>query len=196
VRRLVVLIALVLFALALPAVGGDKNDINTHQPMDVARGPAPGKALIYFARTQSLGMAVKVKLYADGKFAGLIMSNTYIALEVDPGKHEFIVTSENAGFLEAEVAPDKIYVVQVAIHMGALKARTHFETARTGSEAMEEFLKDQKDLHSVTTTEEGLEWVQEEDPKIQEVIKKFRDKGEEFEQLKPEDGFASPPWLK
>jgi hypothetical protein len=164
--------------------------------MDDARRPAPGKALIYFARTQTMGFAVKVKLYADGKFVGLIMSKTYIPLEVDPGKHEFIVEAENAGFLQAEFAPDKIYVVQVAIHMGAMKARTHFEVARTGSEAMQEFLKTRKDLHALTTTDEGLQWVKEEDPKIQEIIKKFRDKGEEFEHLKPEDGFDAPPWKK
>jgi len=195
-RRLLVLIPLVLFSLTLPAAASDKFVVNKDQPMDDARRPAPGKALVYFARTQAMGMAVKVKLYADGKFIGLIMSNTYIAQEVDPGKHEFIVQAENAGFLEAEVAPDRIYVVQVAIHMGAMKARTHFETARTGSEAMDEFLKDQKELHTITTTEDGLKWVLEEDPKIREVIRKYREKGEEFEQLKPEDGFASPPWIK
>ena len=30
------------------------------------------------------------------------------------------------------------------------------------------------------------------DPDIHDVIKKFRDKGKEFEYLKPEDGFAAP----
>jgi hypothetical protein len=193
-RRL--LIALFTLALALPVAASDKFVVHEDKPMDDARRPAPGKALVYFARTQTMGFAIKVKLYADGKFVGLIMSKTYIPLEVDPGKHEFIVETENAGFLQADFAPDKIYVVQVAIHMGAMKARTHFEVARTGSEAMQEFLKTQKDLHALTTTDEGLQWVKEEDPKIQDIIKKFRDKGEEFERLKPEDGFDAPPWKK
>jgi hypothetical protein len=193
-RRL--LIALFAAALAFPAAASDKFTVHDDKPIDDARRPAPGKALIYFARTQTMGFAVKVKLYADGQFVGLIMSKTYIPVEVDPGKHEFIVEAENAGFLEARVAPDKIYVVQVAIHMGAMKARTHFEVARTGSEAMQEFLKTQENLRALTTTDEGLKWVKEDDPKIQEVIKKYRDKGEEFEHLKPEDGFAGPPWKK
>ena len=191
-----ILIALFTAALAFPVAASDKFIVHEDKPMDDARRPAPGKALVYFARTQTMGFAVKVKLYADGKFVGLIMSKTYIPLEVDPGKHEFIVEAENAGFLEAEFAPDKIYVVQVAIHMGAMKARTHFEVARTGSEAMQEFLKNQKDLHALSTTDEGLQWAKEEDPKIQNIIKKFRDKGEEFEQLKSGDGFDSPPWKK
>jgi len=77
-----------------------------------------------------------------------------------------------------------------------MKARTHFEVARTGSEAMQEFLKTQEDLRALTTTDEGLNWIKEDGPKIQEVVKKYRDKGEEFEHLKPEDGFAGPPWKK
>lgn len=193
-RRL--LIALFAASLALPAAASDMFTVHEDKPMDDARRPAQGKALIYFARTQTMGFAVKVKLYGDGKFLDLIMSKTYIPVEVEPGKHEFIAEAENAGFLEAEVAPDKIYVVQVAMHMGAMKARTHFEVVRTGSEAMQEFQKAQAHLRALTTTEEGLKWVKDEDPKIQEVIKKFRDKGEEFEHLKPEDGFDAPPWKK
>ncbi len=193
-RRL--LLALLAATLAFPAVASDKFTVHDDTPMDDARRPAPGKALIYFARTQTMGYAVKVKLYADGKFVGLIMSKTYIPVEVNPGKHEFIVEAENAGFLKAEVAPDRIYVVQVAIHMGAMKARTHFEVARTGSEAMQEFLKTQEKLRAVTTTQEGLQWVGEDDPKIQEVIQKYREKGKEVERLTPQDGFAGPPWKK
>jgi len=189
-------IALLLAALALPAAASDKFIVHDDKPMDDARRPAPGKALIYFVRTQVAGFAIKFKLFADGKFVGLIMSKTYIPVEVDPGKHEFVTEAENAGFLEAEVAPDKIYVVQVSSHMGAWKSRTHFEVARTGSEAMDEFLKRQADLRALTTTDEGLQWVKEETPRIESVIKKFRDKGEEFEHLKPQDGFATPPWKK
>jgi len=189
-------IALIVAAIAIPVFASDKFIVHEDMPLDAARRPAPGKALIYVVRTQTLGFAVKVKLYADGKFVGLIMSKTFVPVEVDPGRHEFIVEAENAGFLEAEVAADKIYVVQAAIHMGAMKARTHFEVARTGSEAMDEYLKTRENLHALSTTEEGLTWVKEEDPQIQEIIKKFRDKGEEFEHLKPEDGFDALPTRK
>src|SRR5262249_49357875 len=189
------LVPLALLATALPALASDKYVVQENKPMEDGRRPEPGKALVYFARTQTMGFAVKVKLYADGKFIGLIHSKTFIPADVDPGKHEFIVEAENAGFLKAEVEAGKIYVVQVSIHMGAMKARTHFETARTGSEALEEFLKEQKNLRAVTTTEEGTKWVQEEDAKIQETIAKYREKGEEIESLKPGDGFDAPPWI-
>jgi uncharacterized protein DUF2846 len=188
--------ALLFATLAAPVGAAEKYIVHDDQPVVDSRRPAPGKALIYLVRTQKLGFAVKVKIYADGKLAGLIMSKTYIAVEVDPGKHEFIAAAENAGFLEAEVAADKIYFVQVAIHMGAVKARTHFEVIRPGSEAMKDLLKTHQSLRAITTTDEGLQWVNEEDPDIQAVIAKFREKGEEFEYLKPEDAFTQPPWVK
>jgi hypothetical protein len=183
----------VLAALALPAAASDKYEINESVGLDAARRPAPGKALVYFARTQLMGAAVKVKLFADGEFVGLIQSKTFIPYECDPGKHEFIVVAENAGFLEAELLPDRIYVVQVAIHMGAMKARTHFEVARKGSEALDEFSKAKDKLHAITTTAEGRKWVEEDAADDAKKIKKYRDKGEEFETLKPEDGGEAMP---
>ncbi len=182
--------------LAASAAASEKFTVLQDKPMDGARRPAAGKALVYFVRTQLMGGAVKVKLYADGRFLGIIMSRNYVAYECDPGKHEFIAAAENAGFLRADLKPDAIYVVQVAIHMGAFKARTHFETARTGSEAMDEFLKVQPSLRAIETTEEGRAWAAEKDEEFQRTIARFREKGEEFEDLKLEDGFAAPPWLK
>lgn len=187
---------LVFVLFSLPAHASDKYVVHDDKPFDDARRPAAGKALVYFIRSQVMGAGVKVKLYADTEFLGIIASHSYIPFECDPGKHEFIASAENAGFLKAELLPDRIYYVQVAMHMGALKARTHFEVARTGSEAMKEITKELEDLHLVTTTDEGRKWVNEEDADIQGTIKKYRDKGEEFENLKPEDGFEAPPWKK
>lgn len=193
---LALLFAAVNAATPLAAVASDLYKVNEAKPIYSTPKPAPGKAVIYFARPQSLGYAVKVKLYADGKFLGLIMSETFIAYECEPGKHEFIAAAENAGFLEAEVLADRIYLVQVAIHMGAWKARTHFETARPGTDAMKEITEKTADLHPIETTPEGVKWAEERQEKFRKTIKKFRDKGEEFEYLKPEDGAAEPPWIK
>lgn len=189
----VLLVAAAVLAAA-PVLASDKYVKNDDKPLDDARRPAAGKALVYFARPQLLGAAVKVKLYGDGEFLGIITSEGYIPWEGEPGKHEFIVAAENAGFLVAELTPDKIYYVQVAIHMGAMKARTHFEVAHPNSEALDEVSKKHDQLRLITTTEEGLAWVTEEKADIDKTIGKFRAKGEEFETLKPEDGWDAPPW--
>ena len=179
---------------AAPALASDKYVKNDDKPLDEARRPAAGKVLVYFARPQLMGAAVKVKLFADGEFLGIISSEGYVPWEGEPGKHEFIVAAENAGFLEAELMPDKIYFVQVAIHMGAMKARTHFEVARKGSEALEEITKKHDQLRLITTTDDGRAWVTEDKQDIDKTVAKFRAKGEEFEHLKPEDGWDAPPW--
>jgi len=191
---LTAIVALAFVVVASPAVAADKYIKNDDKPLDDARRPAPGKALVYFARPQLMGAAVKVKLYGDGEFLGIITSEGYIPWEGDPGKHEFIVAAENAGFLVAEFAPDKIYYVQVAIHMGAMKARTHFEVARPKSEALDEVSGKHDQLRLITTTAEGLAWVTEEKADIDKTIAKFRAKGEEFETLGPADGWDAPPW--
>jgi len=197
-RRIGVLVALLavvaLVLVAAPAVASDKYVKNDDKPLDDARRPAPGKALVYFARPQLMGAAVKVKLYADGEFLGIMTSEGYIPWEGDPGKHEFVAAAENAGFLVAELAAGKIYYVQVAIHMGAMKARTHFEVARPGSEALEEVSGKHDQLRLITTTADGLAWVSEEKADIDKTIAKFRAKGEEFETLKAEEGWDAPPW--
>lgn len=194
-------LAVVLFAAAAAAAApaasaSEKYVVHEDKPVPSALAPAPGKALVLFCRSQVMGAAVKVKLYADGTFLGIIMSRNYIPYECDPGKHEFIAAAENAGFLEAELEAGKIYLVQVSIHMGALKARTHFETARRDSEALTEITKVHEDLRLVTTTDEGRAWAAEKEEEFQKTIARYRAKGEEFEQCAPADGWDRLPWAK
>lgn len=187
------LLVTLMAALASPAVQADgKYEILNDERIDGTRMPAEGKALIYFVRTQTMGGAIKVKLFADGEFAGIVARKTFIPLEVDPGKHEFVAVAENAGFLTAEVEAGRIYYVQVAMHMGAWKARTHFEVACEGTEAMDEFMKTRTKLRGVRTTDEGREWVAGDREDDQEKIRKYREKGEEFATLAPDQGYAEP----
>ena len=188
----ITLILVATLALAPVANASDKYEKNENVKIDPARKPAPGKALIYFARTQVMGAAIKAKLYAGEEFLSILASKTFVPYECDPGKHVFAVVAENAGLLDAEVVADKIYVVQVAMHMGAMKARVHFEVARKDSEALEEFLDAKGDLEGITTTDDGRAWVKEDAEDDLEKMKKYREKGE-VETLKPEDGTDTLP---
>ena len=193
-RSSLMVLMTVLVVVALPAMGlaGDKYSKNDDVKLDPARKPAPGKALIYFVRPQFMGAAVKVKLYAEGKFLGILASKTFIPYECEPGKHVFAAVAENAGLLDATVAADRIYVVQVAIHMGGIKARTHFEVARKGSEALDEYQKAKSELVGITATEEGAKWAEEDAQVDKGKMEKYRAKGE-VETLAPEDGTDSLP---
>jgi len=192
--RVSLLLMTVLLVSVFPPVAfaGDKYVKNENVKLDPARKPAAGKALIYFVRPQFMGAAVKVKLYADGKFLSIVASKTFVPYECDPGKHEFAVVAENAGLLDATVAADRIYVVQVSMHMGGLKARTHFEVARKGSEALEEYLKGKNELVGITVAEEGVKWVEQDAQEDKGKMEKYRAKGE-VETLAPEDGQDALP---
>lgn len=192
--RVALRVMMVMLVSAFPfiAMAGDKYVKNENVKLDPARKPAAGKALIYFVRPQFMGAAVKVKLYADGKFLSIVASKTFVPYECDPGKHEFAVVAENAGLLDATVAADRIYVVQVSMHMGGLKARTHFEVARKGSEALEEYLKGKNELVGITVAEEGVKWVEQDAQEDKGKMEKYRAKGE-VETLAPEDGQDALP---
>jgi hypothetical protein len=188
----ITLVLVATLALAPVASASDKYEKNENVKIDPAKKPAPGKALIYFARTQVMGAAIKAKLYAGEEFLSILASKTFVPYECDPGKHVFAVVAENAGLLDAEVVADKIYVVQVAMHMGAMKARVHFEVARKDSEALEEFLDAKGDLEGITTTDDGRAWAKEDAEDDVKKMKKYREKGE-VETLKPEDGTDTLP---
>ncbi|HJU84586.1 MAG TPA: DUF2846 domain-containing protein [Holophagaceae bacterium] len=179
-----------------PLLASDLYVTKEKEAMDPGRKPAPGKALVYLARPQRMGAVVKVKTYLDGKPLGFVMSGSFLAVEVEPGKHEFVVAAENAGFLEAEVLADKVYLVQVAIHMGMWKARTHFEVARPGSDALKEIMEKKDDLRAIETTAEGMAWIAKRQADFDQTIAEYRKKGEEFEILKPADGGEALPWAK
>lgn len=186
-------IALLLVALASAGLAeAGKFEFDKKARLDPAVKPAEGKALVYFVRPQNFGGAIKVKLYADGEPLGIISRSSFVTAEVDPGKHEFAGVAENAAFLDATVEAGKIYYVQVAIHMGAWKARTHFEVCTAGSEAMEELEGNWDDLRGIVVTEEGWEWFKDDAEDDKEKMAKYREKGEEFETLSPDHGFDEP----
>lgn len=186
---------LLLVALSfLPshAVASEKYVIHDDARIDDSRLPSPGKALIYFVRTQNFGGAISVQLVADKRPLSWIRRKTFVAHECDPGKHEFASISEGGALLDAEVLPGRIYYVQVAIHMGFGRARSHFEVIRPGSEAMDEFLKTKGDLRAITTTGEGLAWYETNRQEVESTIAKERKDGEEIAVMKPEDGHDKP----
>lgn len=181
-----------LVACIAPAVASDKYEIHDDQKMDDSRRPAPGKALVYFVRTQVAGAAISVQLVADRKALGWTRSKTFVVFEGDPGKHEFASISEGGALLDADLLPDRIYYVQVAIHMGALRARSHFEVIRPGSEARKEFMKRKEDLRAITLKDEGVRWFDENRDEIERTIARERKDAEEIEVLRPEDGYEAP----
>jgi hypothetical protein len=86
--------------------------------------PSKGKALMVFLRPSRYGGKVPAILWRDGpEFIGVLTWRTYLAIELDPGSHTFMVQSETGDFLEANLEADKTYFAVVRARPGWNRAR-------------------------------------------------------------------------
>ncbi|MDX5362802.1 MAG: DUF2846 domain-containing protein [Pseudazoarcus pumilus] len=89
--------------------------------------PTPDQAQVVFMRSSLLGSAINASLYRVDRgqieFIGIMANGTKIVHRVPPGKHVFMVVSEAADFMEADLAAGKTYHSLVTPRMGAWKAR-------------------------------------------------------------------------
>jgi len=90
------------------------------QPVTV---PESGKAMVVFMRPSSLGFPIHASVFDDEKFVGMVPYNSKIAYMADPGTHQFMVISEAADFMKADLVAGKTYYAIVDPRMGAWRAR-------------------------------------------------------------------------
>jgi hypothetical protein len=81
------------------------------------------KALVYFIRPNQLGWAINAAVYDDEDFIGFVPYNQKLPYFAEPGRHMFMVVSEAADFMKADIAAGNTYYVQVVPRMGAWRAR-------------------------------------------------------------------------
>jgi hypothetical protein len=85
--------------------------------------PAPAdKAVVYFVRTSTMDPLINFTYFDSTKFIGKFNGPKYIRYECEPGTHLFWARSENRDFVKAEVEAGKIYFIEAAVKMGAMKA--------------------------------------------------------------------------
>jgi hypothetical protein len=83
--------------------------------------PNEGKSLVYIIKSGA-GALVNFRAYLDNKFVGVISSDNYVLVECDPGNHLFWAVSENRDYIEANLLPNKVYVLNAEGQMGAFVA--------------------------------------------------------------------------
>lgn len=96
-------------------------------PQQAVKPAQDDKSQVFFMRSSFVGSAIGASLYevtgGDIKFIGVIVNGAKVAYETTPGKHVFMVVSEAADFMEADLAPGKNYFSIATPRMGAWKAR-------------------------------------------------------------------------
>ena len=127
-RAFLLVVALVLAGCAGPG---------SMQKAEQAPAVKPDQALVVFMRSTFVGSAVSASVFdvtgSDTKFVGLVNNGTKLGYYAPPGEHTFMVVSEAADFMKANVAAGKTYYALVTPRMGMWKARFSLKPVR-GSE--------------------------------------------------------------
>ena len=88
--------------------------------------PAPGKAVVYFARVTKYGGAVSFEFFHQDKYIGVFKGKNYLRYECNPGQQLLWASSENKEFLTCDLKAGGSYVVIVDMEMGFAKAHVGF----------------------------------------------------------------------
>ncbi|MCX4024693.1 hypothetical protein H0A36_09675 [Endozoicomonas sp. SM1973] len=122
---------------------------------------------VVFLRSSFVGSAISASLYdvtnGEPEFIGIIANGTKIAYDTTPGPHTFMVVSEAADFLQAEILPGKTYYSLVTPRMGMWKARFSLWPIRNDSSSkfntsMPEFKKWLDNTKLVENSDKSKAW--------------------------------------
>jgi hypothetical protein len=117
IRRTIV----VVLAVTLLAGCVTRNELMTRATQNVADlRPAAGKALVVFLRPEERAEETQAIVYDGTQFIGVVWEFWY---QADPGAHRFMVISEAADFMDADLVAGRTYYAQVRPRMGAWRAR-------------------------------------------------------------------------
>lgn len=108
--------------------------------------PAAGNSAVVFMRPGPLTEAydyVSAVVFDGQEMVGALKEATYVVHETPPGTHRFMVLSEAADFLDANLVADRVYFVRVRPRMGVWRTRFSLLPVRpnvSNREKVREFL--------------------------------------------------------
>lgn len=193
-----------LLVIAAFVVTGCASSKMVDAPEQTLAAPSADQARIVFIRSSFVGSAIQAVVYdaTDGatEFIGILSNEKMLAWDVEPGNHTFMVVSEAADFMEANVVGGKTYYAVVTPRMGAWKARFSMYPVRNGGPG--EFQIDSADFRSwmesakfAANTPESYAWAKENAASVQakqrEYLEVWQQKTPEAlaeRTLNPEDG--------
>ncbi len=195
--RIFTLIAIILFT------GCASNPMIVSQQQEVNKPPSDETQVI-FMRSSFVGSAINASLYevtnGNIKFIGIIGNGTKLTYKTSPGERVFMVVSEAADFMEADLGPGKNYFSISTPRMGAWKARFSLWPIKSDPNAdyhtgMPEFEEWVNDTKLVENTEKSKSWYESNKESVKKKYEKYwpvwRNKTAEDlskRTLSPEDG--------
>lgn len=162
------------------------------RPASAPAAPTKDKAVVRFMRPSGMGFAVNFNILDGKTVIGNSVAKSQFDYLADPGHHLFVATAENKVFLEADLAPGKVYYVVTRIYPGAWYARVAFLPVAKGSELWDEVLKYEQELQKLEPDKEKLKaWQDGNKEKIDAVLVAYESGVKtqyNWPKLAPEDG--------
>ena len=123
--------------------------------------PPPDKALVVFVRPGRMAGYVASVIYDDQDIISVLMDETYAAYQAKPGIHRFMVVSEAADFMDADLEAGKVYFAEVQVRMGVWRGRFSLRPVTPRDEEWPELREWLSRSRLVTLNAAGRSWAQE-----------------------------------
>jgi len=175
-KRTISLLLILLHSVLLNAQNVDSN------PED--------KSIVYFTRAKSSGFLINFTYFDGEKVIGKFNGLKYMKYECDPGKHLFWARSENKSFVEADLKPGGIYIIDVIPRIGGIKPSVKLMPVDKNDYKLKKIQKLVSGQEPQMFDESQLTELQNEMSEVitrgMEKHKQLREKGKKILQLKPE----------
>lgn len=135
--------------------------------------PSEGKSLVYILKTGA-GLLINFRLYDEDLFLGSVPSGKYLVYECEPGKHLFWAGAENRDYVEANLEPNGVYVINAEGQMGAFVAGVNLKPMNPNE------FKDKKLFYQVIKNDTKQIYAKSNDDKSENIAKAM----EKYQELK------------
>jgi hypothetical protein len=141
-------------------------------PGQAVAAPPAGKASIVFLRPSMLGYAIASSVFelrpAGDVFIGHVPAKKKLVHHVAPGPVRFMVVSEAADFMQADLEAGKTYYALVTPRMGLWRARFSLRPVTAPELGGKEFQEWFDECTWVETTDEARDWARRNAPSVEE----------------------------
>lgn len=183
---------LALGSIAVGLFGCASPKMNMSVPMDKQITAPSNKALVYFVRPNAMGYAVHAAVYDGDTFIGFVPYNQKLPYYANPGKSRFMVISEAADFLDADLVAGKTYYAEVVPRMGAWRARFSLDPVTREELQDPKVQKQISKARLIGNNQKAMTWAAENQPSVMKKKNKYLPKwlekpADQQPKLKPTD---------
>lgn len=172
---------ILLFVAILIVTGCASNPMVVSSEQELQK-PMDSQAQVIFMRSSFVGSAINASLYdvtsGDIEFIGVIANGTKLTYKTSSGKRVFMVVSEAADFMEADLESGKNYFSIATPRMGAWVARFSLWPIKNDPNAeyhieMPEFDSWVSNTKLVENTDKSLLWYEKNKDSVKKKYEKY-----------------------